>query len=718
MDYLRQVNQTITQFRIVAIISFLVALLCVAAYGITDSVSKQIVQNNISGMEQLALHDERIIQNSLDIRWNQLREVIRQLEKDNFKDAGEVASELRKSVPSVTFANYLMLVTNNGTEYSSSGIVSENTELRELIAGHNGRFVSGYFGGQADSKDRRKETIVMAVPVSISGPGLQFDWLMCNLSITTVESELKIDSYQGKGFAAVTDFDGNYIFNISRGHNLGGGNNFYDTLTGAKFDKYASLDELKKTLINGVHSVIYKDSAGEEFILVSAAMDFADWCYVTTVPMSVFNAQTQAVMTSFLVLLGIAIVVFLITLLLFIRQRRQAEKSKVKEAKRDAKTSFLFNMSHDIRTPMNIILGFTDIAANHLDDKERVNDCLTKIKYSSSLLLGLINDILEMSNAEQSAIEIESTPASILQIGDVVNPIIASLAEPKKIQYAYKCDNITSPFVHVDVEHLTRVLLNLLSNAIKYTRPGGQVNFELRQLRSGSNGKANFEFIISDTGIGMSKEFIENELFQEFSREKNSTQSKQQGSGLGLAIAKRIVDAMGGKIHITSVPDEGTEVTVCVSLELQSEEEIQTHAIDNRIEGNDITIDSFAGKKALLVEDNELNAEIAMDLMEDFGIIAEHVSDGLQSVERIKERGVDYYDFVLMDIQMPVMDGHEATLEIRKLPGGEDLVIVAVSANAFIEDKRKSMEVGMNDHIAKPVDIDELVKSLSKLIKE
>lgn len=717
MDNLEKANQTITRFKYVAIISFMVALLCIVAYWITDSVSKQIIQSNISSMEELALHDERSIKNSLEIRWAELSKVSDQLRKKGFSDTSDIANELRESIINVTSADYLMLVTNDGVEYRSTGLISKSPELANVVAGRDKKFVTRYNEDQSTMKEHQKEMLVMGVPVSIDGPGgVHFDWLLCRLAITTLETELKIDSYEGRGFSSVIDNDGNYIIYISRSHNLGTFDNFFKSLDGATFEGYSSIEELKKVITEGEHSVIYKTADGQENIMVVAAMNFVDWCFITTVPISVFNAQTQSIMTSFLILLGVAIIVFAITFFLSIRQRRQSEKLRIAEAKNIAKTSFLFNMSHDIRTPMNIILGFTDIAANHINDKDRVTDCLKKIKCSGSLLLGLINDILEMSRVEEGTIDIVVEPVNITQISDVINPMIESLAQAKDITYKYSCKSMDDPHVYMDVQHFSRVLVNLLTNAVKYTKPGGEVDYQIEQLECDENGKGLYQFTISDTGVGMSQDYIKNNLYQQFSREKTSTLSKQQGTGLGLAIVKKVVDAMGGKIEVDSVVDEGTTFTVTVELDIQSADDISTNTKVVVDENVDYTLDLLKDKKALLVEDNELNTEIAVELMEEAGIIVEHAADGLQALERVKERGVDYFDFIIMDIQMPVMDGYESTREIRKLPGGEDIVIVAVSANAFIDDKRKSEAAGMNDHIAKPVDINELVKSISNFL--
>ena len=397
-------------------------------------------------------------------------------------------------------------------------------------------------------------------------------------------------------------------------------------------------------------------------------------------------------------------------------KNKQLEETmlKAREAN-EAKTKFLFNMSHDIRTPMNAILGFTKVAKNHINEKEKVSDSLNKIEYSGSVLLTLINDILEMSRIEAGKLDIVNEPTDVVHFCDEINPMIESLAIEKSIDFKHEIGNLPDRFVYADVLHLNRVLINLLTNAIKYTDEDGTVRFTTEQVGPAEDGFAEYRFTVSDNGIGMSEEFMEH-LYEEFSREKTQTISKQQGAGLGLAIAKRIVDTLGGTIDVQSALGTGTTFMVSVKLKVQTPEEIEANQMLSAKEERKEKSVELSGKKALLVEDNELNKEIAKEILEEAGINVDTATDGSLALDEVKSRGTDYYDFILMDIQMPVMDGYEATREIRKLPGGDKTSIIALSANAFDEDKKKSKEAGMNDHIAKPINIEELLKSLKSFV--
>lgn len=398
--------------------------------------------------------------------------------------------------------------------------------------------------------------------------------------------------------------------------------------------------------------------------------------------------------------------------------RHDLEQAKATaEAANEAKTSFLFNMSHDIRTPMNAIIGFTKLARNHLDSREHALDCLNKIEVSADQLLNLINDILEMSRIEAGKMEITEAPADLCGAFDDIDPMLESLAISKSIEYTSTVDSIDNQHVWIDSTHANRMLVNLITNAIKYTPAGGRVDVRLEQTSSVSDGKADYRFTISDTGIGMSEDFIEH-MFEEFSREKTSTVSKIQGTGLGLAIVKRIADALGGTIEVQSEVGKGSTFFVTVSLRVQTEEEIKRNHEDAKAAEGIEEDYNLKGRRVLLVEDNELNREIGEELLTEEGLIVETAEDGQIAVDKVKTNGFGYYDFIIMDIQMPLMNGYEATKAIRDMQKpGEHVPIIAASANAFEEDIRHSLEAGMDAHVAKPIRVEQLVEELKKFIK-
>ena len=393
-------------------------------------------------------------------------------------------------------------------------------------------------------------------------------------------------------------------------------------------------------------------------------------------------------------------------------KREMASLEKAELANK-AKSAFLFNMSHDIRTPLNAMIGFTDMAVKNIDDKAKALDCLNKSKLSSEHLLSLINDVLDMSRIESGKVELDLNPVDLDENGDDLVPMLKSLAEKKNVHFEFNRHDIRDRYVYVDFLRLNQVLINVVSNAVKYTPSGGSVTVDIRQVASDRDGYGMYQFVIQDTGIGMSAEYQQH-LFDEFSRERTSTVSKQQGTGLGLAITKRIIDMMEGSIEVDSKVGEGSKFTIRIPMRIQEHPEDVEQVRFAHSEEEPV---SFEGFKILVVEDNELNLEISKDILESAGVVVESAEDGSIAVDRLKEKGPDYYDCILMDIQMPVMDGFEATRTIRQMFPDKRIPIIALSANAFDEDRRKSFEAGMDGHLAKPIVIAQLEDALKKFLR-
>ncbi len=385
---------------------------------------------------------------------------------------------------------------------------------------------------------------------------------------------------------------------------------------------------------------------------------------------------------------------------------------KQAEAANLSKRNFLFNMSHDIRTPMNAIIGFTNLAKRDIDDKEKVGSHLEKIMISSRHLLGLINDVLDMSRIESGKVTIETLPVNVMEQMNLISDVLRSDMESKKLAYVHKTD-VTDSYVYADALHVNRVLMNIFANAVKFTPEGGTVTFVLRERPSTREGYAFYDFIISDTGIGMSEEF-KSHIFEQFSRERSSTVSRTQGTGLGMSIAKSLTTLMGGEIQVESELGKGTTFTVTYEFKLTTKDNmlgsINEQSLDAKV--------NLAGKRVLLVEDNELNTEIALAILETAGFEVETASDGSEAVELMKEKDAGHYDLILMDIQMPIMNGYEATRAIRSLDEAEkaSIPIIAMTANAFEEDKKNAYAAGMDAHITKPIDVKALLQTMSDVI--
>ncbi|MCM1262821.1 MAG: ATP-binding protein [Butyrivibrio sp.] len=380
----------------------------------------------------------------------------------------------------------------------------------------------------------------------------------------------------------------------------------------------------------------------------------------------------------------------------------------------EAKSAFLSNMSHDIRTPMNAIVGFTNLAIAHIDNTEQVKEYLGKIMTSGNHLLRLINNVLDMSRIESGKVQLEEKPCNLIDIMNGLRSILQADINAKHMQLEIDTEHIKDINIYCDVLRLDQVLLNLVSNSVKYTRNGGTVSVKVTQKGGAPEGYANYEFLIKDNGIGMSEEFVQH-IFEPFEREKNSTLSGVQGTGLGMAITKNIVDMMAGSIDVKSELGKGTEFTLCLMMRLYSEELKQQPVQTDK---ESVSNSKRHTGRILLTEDVELNQEVATAILSDAGFEVEIADNGQIAVDMLKKSKPGYYKLVLMDVQMPVMNGYEAAKEIRKLEDQElsTIPIIAMTANAFEEDKQEAIKCGMNGHIAKPIDIGNLFETLDSIL--
>ena len=388
-----------------------------------------------------------------------------------------------------------------------------------------------------------------------------------------------------------------------------------------------------------------------------------------------------------------------------------------------AKSEFLSNMSHDIRTPMNAIVGFTTLAISHIEQKGMVEEYLKKIMMSSKHLLSLINDILDMSRIESGKMHLEETLCSLTEILDSLKNIMITDAHAKNLELNIDMEDVSDDEIYCDKLRLNQVLLNLLSNSVKYTEAGGAVSLRVIEKPGAPLGSANYEFYVKDTGIGMSAEFV-SRIFEPFERERNSTINKIQGSGLGMAITKNIVDMMNGSIEVKSEQGKGTEIIVLLTFRLCSGEKKQIGADLRKCLNTVANVQEAPkdGKKPkgrlLLAEDNELNQEIMLAVLEEVGYLVDVADNGQIAVDMLKKSKPGYYQMILMDVQMPMMNGYEATVTIRGLDDKElaSIPIIAMTANAFDEDKRMALSSGMDGHIAKPIDIGNFLYTLEDIL--
>ena len=468
----------------------------------------------------------------------------------------------------------------------------------------------------------------------------------------------------------------------------------------------------KKTIIAQGGDAIHKGA-----VQISCKVPNDTW-YFEIIPHTGWVTVKQQALV-FLVAVSIAVLATAICYLMLHRKQREKlyteeiRKSAEKARKaNEAKTRFLFNMSHDIRTPMNAIVGFSGLLEKSIHDEKKSLDYIKKIRVSSDILLTIINQVLEMARIESGKITLSSESVNIREMVDAMNTVFESSLTKKSLEY--QCSlNLQHPYILCDKTKVEEIILNVVSNSIKYTNPHGKITVSIDELDSEDEKNADYKVVVEDNGIGMSQDYLPH-IFEEFSREHTSTETRVAGTGLGLPIVKSLVDRMGGTIEVESEEGKGTRFIMKFSFPVSLENQVREKEKQNI---PDIT-EKLEGKRILLAEDNELNAEIAETVLEETGIKVKHVEDGIQCIEELKKMPEKYYDVILMDVQMPNMDGYTATQRIRDLDDSRaEIPIIAMTANAYDEDRRKAQEAGMDGFLAKPLDVDEMMRLLAQIIK-
>ena len=459
-----------------------------------------------------------------------------------------------------------------------------------------------------------------------------------------------------------------------------------------------------------------QDNMPDNILTVECAVPNNTW-YFDIIPSEGWSPRSYWIMCiviSYVFSLLIATVFYLISSKKHRERQYEAELEKAAEQAKnanEAKTRFLFNMSHDIRTPMNAIVGFSGLLEKNLQNERKAKEYLEKIQSSSNLLLRIINQVLEMARIESGTAVLQLKAEDMDVLFHRVNTVFEEDVRKKNLQYHAVLD-VRHHYVVCDQTKLQEIMLNIISNAIKYTPEGHSIYVEVHEAVSENPSKIRYIFSCEDTCIGMSEEYLPH-IYEEFSREHSTTENKVPGTGLGLPIIKSMIELMGGSIQVESRQGIGTKFTIDLSFDIALKEEV--YGSEDTIESS--AIHTIKGKRILLVEDNELNAEIAKTVLEDVGALITRAENGQQALELFKEKPAGTFDVILMDLMMPVMDGYTATRKIRELERSDakTVPIMAMTANAFQEDAEKCIAVGMNAHLAKPLDIEKMKKTIKSI---
>ncbi len=837
--------------------AFLIAVLAGMWVIASRMVARQIIDTTVQNIEELARHDEQAIMTSLENRWETLSGIGEALRREECGSTEELQKELAMFVRTMG-CHRLSLVREDGWVVNSAYEEKTDPQMLEVCQSEQEEFARRVINEDPD--DRTEEIrvgVALSQPITVEGAA--YRWLVARLAIDTFENELKIDSYGGRGYSSVIGPDGSYIVSIRNDPEISHIDNFFDMLEAGTLPEDKPLEWVREMVEKQQRfSLEYIRPSGKRAVVIFDPMGDLYWCFISVVPRAVFEEQTNTLVIIFLVmmlvvLLAVAVAVVTMfrrrTRLLAIERKHRTELSQalsLAEQANRAKTIFLNNMSHDIRTPMNAIIGFTALASTHIDNQERVKDYLGKIAQSSNHLLSLINDVLDMSRIESGKMNLDEKPENLAEILHSLRNIIQADIHAKQLELYIDTVDVMDEDICCDKLRLNQVLLNIMSNAIKFTPPGGTISLRTTERAVSHAGYGTYEFRIKDTGIGMKPDFLE-KIFVPFSQERSSSVSGIQGTGLGMSITKNIVDMMGGEITVSSEEGAGTEFVVTLEFKLQgghreaetietlkglrslvvdddmnacqsvaqmlrqigmrsewtmygkeavarTEEALQigdayrVYIIDwlmpdmngiettrriRKVVGDEAPIiilsaydwsdieaeareagvtdfiskplfpsdlrevllrtcgeaptaaepapppvEVFQGRRVLLVEDNDLNREIAVEILEGEGFLVQTAENGLAAVDAVREAQPGAFDVVLMDIQMPIMDGYEAARAIRNLPDPvkANVPIIAMTANAFEEDRQQAYDAGMNAHVAKPIEIPALISTLQDIM--
>ncbi|MCI8517585.1 MAG: response regulator [Hungatella sp.] len=666
-------------------------------------------------LKELTVHKASQFADTLRSQAQQLRVTIHALRESDLRDQKTMQDFIGQMEEENEF-DFLALTDEEGTMYtkesSFSGVFDaeypENSPREPVVS-----------FGQDGNGDH---LVLITIPIEnrlLEGRRLM--WATVGLDAMDVADKLSLSGTGGQSFCNIIMTDGSYVARTHHAHIEENSNLFAAVENSAHFAEETPLWLWREHVRTGQAGMVVYELGDVLHYTYYMPVAGTEWFITTTLHYDLISGNVDVIRTTLTRNGMIQLALILIVLFAFIgiyasmhkrNDNLRFEKIQAEESSR-AKSVFLSNMSHDIRTPMNAIIGFTNLALKNVEDEKKTRDYLSKILASGNHLLALINDVLEMSRIESGKIHLEETECNLFKLFHDLSSIIQGQVQSRHLELSVDTAGVREEHVYCDKLRLDQILLNLLGNAVKFTPSGGKIYLSIDQAESEREGCGSYVIRVRDTGIGMTPEFA-SKVFQPFERERSSTVSGIQGTGLGMSITKSIVDKMGGTIDVVTAPGEGTEFIVRVNLRLQ---ETQGEAEVLSEEGESCTFD-FTGRRILLVEDNELNREIAMEVLAETGFEIEEARDGAEAVEMVRGSAPGYFDLVLMDIQMPVMDGYEATRVIRSLDD-RDLAavpIIAMTANAFEEDRQEALKTGMNGHLAKPLDTEKMFAILTEIL--
>lgn len=709
----------------IATVVILVFSLALGTFFIRNSLMKLMIDERSSQLEEMVTQIQANLDSGLQNHWNLVAGLEHAVQERYFADSRnlcEYISSLEQIFCTDMYGSQVMLLDEQGTAYLREGAVGIWKDVDHLID-ENKRHT---FVSETDNIDGCFLVFAQELDhsVTMGENDTRFTHVVLLKDIQTLKQYYTTTTYGGRAATYIVRKNGTMAYFDSGDADVISARNIYKALNEAEYVQEQSFETVKENLErDGVATANILLNKTEYYYCLTTLENY-DMTLMLLLPADCVAVSTMDMMDTTLrttlIFMIVMVLMFLIAAFSFISVQRSIQRVKMEqetnmelnrlrleaESANSAKSTFLNNMSHDIRTPMNAIIGFTNIALKQ-KPKPEVKACLDKISDSSEHLLTLINDVLDISRIESGKIQFLPVPVDITEVANTVVNVTYGFLSNRNITFQCNLEEPKTRYVLADAVRVREILVNILGNAVKFTNDGGTITFDASYRPGADEQHMIVRYRIADTGVGMSDIFVEH-IFDEFSQEDNNARTEYKGTGLGMAITKRYVDLMGGTISVESKKGKGSTFIVDIPMELTDESKIQKRDISTG--SKDLT-----GVKALMAEDNDLNAEIAMIQLEELGIQITRAVDGKDVVRTFEENPPGTFDVILMDVMMPEMNGYEATAAIRGLkdrPDAVNIPILAMTANAFAEDVQASMDAGMNGHLSKPIVMDEVVKAI------
>lgn len=713
----------------VAIIVFAVAVLAVASIQYFTFLDIQLFEERKSHIVEFTDKASELVDSVIEYSWQQAFACEHIIRSEDVATKEELLDVLASTSDFIDENNALVLAIDKNAEYYSSDKSTGRWSQTELLTDsvkdmqqmvteipHKNGYTYFTF------MERLEE------PINV-GENCVITHLALAIDIDVMREKISVNGFGDQCYTYLVNADGRRLYKHTyagkfiEGYNVLNSLEDFDIVHGGTYEEFfQKLDQGENTALE--FEFVDSDGLRRKYFMANAAVSSENWQILLFVPTKVLGANTILLLNRTVQFFGVTSIVFLVlvAVIIVITMIARADKRLVKQkdeanqllktaaeeanSANQAKSDFLSHMSHDIRTPINGIMGMTDIALKNIGNQEKVHDCLKKIGGSSQHLLGLINDVLDMSRIESGKTKVNHESFDIRTCIDNCASIIGGQLTTRDIELIREVENFEHPLLVGDELHLRQVFINILGNSVKFTQDGGKIYFRAREKES-SDTRALFRFELEDTGIGMKEEFLPR-LFEPFAQEDDGMRTTYKGTGLGMAITKQFVDLMGGTIEVESRLNVGTKFIIEIWIDIDKDAKLNAAKADFHI--------NLKGMKVLLVEDIELNLEIAQSILEEEGALITPAMNGQEAVDAFSGSPAGTFDVILMDIMMPVMDGITATKTIRALEREDAKIIpiIAMTANAYEEDIRNTREAGMNAHLSKPIDVEVMFKTLSR----